>query len=90
MQSTFVNRTLNERTLFSSSFVLIHNATLKLERRVNYLILLYNDSQFLTVVNSSKTSTIFTPHCSVISYRERKCADTIGTVAVPRAGHFQC
>ena len=21
---------------------------------------------------------------------ERKCADTIGTVLVPRAGHFQC
>ena len=24
------------------------------------------------------------------AYRERKCADTIGTVLVPRAGHFQC
>ena len=24
------------------------------------------------------------------SYRERKCADTIGTVLVPWAGHFQC
>jgi len=23
-------------------------------------------------------------------YRERKCADTVGTVPVPRAGHFQC
>jgi len=23
-------------------------------------------------------------------YRERKCADTIGTVPVPLAGHFQC
>ena len=23
-------------------------------------------------------------------YRERKCADTIGTVLVPWAGHFQC
>jgi len=23
-------------------------------------------------------------------YRERKCADTIGTVLVSRAGHFQC
>jgi len=23
-------------------------------------------------------------------YRERKCADTIGTVLVPEAGHFQC
>ena len=23
-------------------------------------------------------------------YRERKCADTTGTVPVPRAGHFQC
>jgi len=22
--------------------------------------------------------------------RERKCADTVGTVLVPRAGHFQC
>jgi len=25
-----------------------------------------------------------------ISNRERKCADTIGTVLVPWAGHFQC
>ena len=24
------------------------------------------------------------------AHRERKCADTIGTVLVPRAGHFQC
>jgi len=24
------------------------------------------------------------------SYRERKCADTVGTVLVPWAGHFQC
>ena len=23
-------------------------------------------------------------------HRERKCADTIGTVLVPWAGHFQC
>ena len=23
-------------------------------------------------------------------YKERKCADTIGTVPVPWAGHFQC
>jgi len=23
-------------------------------------------------------------------YRERKCADTIGAVQVPWAGHFQC
>jgi len=30
---------------------------------------------------------------AVMSYcgcRERKCADTIGTVPVPWAGHFQC
>ena len=25
-----------------------------------------------------------------LAYRERKCADTIGTVLVPWAGHFQC
>jgi len=24
-----------------------------------------------------------------MTYRERKCADTIGTVLVPRASHFQ-
>jgi len=24
------------------------------------------------------------------AHRERKCADTIGTVLVPWAGHFQC
>jgi len=27
---------------------------------------------------------------SAVNYRERKCADTICTVPVPRAGHFQC
>ena len=27
--------------------------------------------------------------CAAVN-RERKCADTIGTVPVPRAGHFQC
>ena len=26
---------------------------------------------------------------SRLAYRERKCADTIGTVPVPRAGHLQ-
>jgi len=26
---------------------------------------------------------------SAVTYRERKCADTIGTVLVPWAGHFQ-
>jgi len=26
----------------------------------------------------------------VVAYEERKCADTIGTVPVPWAGHFQC
>jgi len=25
-----------------------------------------------------------------LQYRERKCADTFGTVLVPWAGHFQC
>ena len=25
-----------------------------------------------------------------LAYRERKCADTTGTVLVPWAGHFQC
>ena len=25
-----------------------------------------------------------------LSHRERNCADTIGTVPVPWAGHFQC
>jgi len=25
-----------------------------------------------------------------LGYAERKCADTAGTVPVPRAGHFQC
>ena len=28
--------------------------------------------------------------CRVTLHRERKCADTIGTVPVPRAGYFQC
>jgi len=28
--------------------------------------------------------------CSQWMHRERKCADTIGTVPVPWAGHFQC
>jgi len=27
---------------------------------------------------------------NTVMYRERKCADTIGTVPVPWAGHFQC
>ena len=27
---------------------------------------------------------------SASKYRERKCADTTGTVLVPWAGHFQC
>jgi len=34
------------------------------------------------------TGTIFVGQSD--SYRERKCADTIGTVPVAWAGHFQC
>jgi len=30
------------------------------------------------------------PALVILSHRERKCADTIGTVPVPGAGHFQC
>jgi len=32
----------------------------------------------------------FRARVNVLSYRERKCADTIGTVLAPWAGHFQC
>jgi len=32
----------------------------------------------------------FRDHKIAIPNRERKCADTIGTVLVPWAGHFQC
>jgi len=27
---------------------------------------------------------------ATVGYRDRKCADTIGSVLVPRAGRFQC
>ena len=36
------------------------------------------------------TCSIFSLSFDISAYRERKCADTIGTVPVPWAGHFQC
>jgi len=34
--------------------------------------------------------TVVTVIVLLVIYRVRKCADTIGTVPVHRAGHFQC
>jgi len=39
---------------------------------------------------SLQTLATYTFVANLFMHRERKCADTIGTVPVPWAGHFQC
>jgi len=39
---------------------------------------------------SETTRAIFTNRCAFVTHGERKCADTIGTVPVLWASHFQC
>jgi len=61
----------------------------------NYVTVTYVD---LFCVHAVARSAMAALRCCVFpvvcmmsfAYRERKCADTIGTVLVPWAGHFQC
>ena len=49
-----------------------------------------NAVQHVAVPHAASFSPEYDAACRTRANRERKCADTIGTVLVPWAGHFQC
>ena len=55
--------------------------TTEIETRLSYLLI-----ETASQTDSGNSSRL----CRRRLYMERQCADTIGTVLVPWAGHFQC